>query len=97
MVLIIIIIIVKIKFAKKLFIFNFKPIKSVSNCESDSKLTRFSFQTSPKMSTYLVAYLVGDYDFVEEMSKLGVLVRIYTPVGQTELGKFSMQVNLGKI
>jgi puromycin-sensitive aminopeptidase len=34
------------------------------------------------MSTYLVAFIVGDFDFVESKTKEGVIIRIYTPPGK---------------
>lgn len=42
------------------------------------------------MSTYLVAFVVGKFDYVEERSTDGVLVRVYTPVGKKEQGRFGM-------
>lgn len=42
------------------------------------------FDTTPIMSTYLVAVVVGEYDYVEDKSSDGVLVRVYTPVGKKE-------------
>lgn len=44
------------------------------------------------MSTYLVAVVVGEYDYIEDRSKDGVLVRVYTPVGKKEQGKFALHV-----
>lgn len=44
--------------------------------------TRHQFGSSPKMSSYLFAFFVGEADFVEQRSKSGVLVRVWTPVGQ---------------
>ena len=44
------------------------------------------------MSTYLLAFIVGEFDFVEERDSNGVLVRVYTPVGKAEQGKFALDV-----
>lgn len=44
------------------------------------------------MSTYLVAYVVGEYDYVEERSADGVLCRVYTPLGKKEQGRFGLYV-----
>lgn len=46
------------------------------------------------MSTYLVAFVIGEYDFVESQSSDGVTVRVYTPVGKAEQGKFALEVRL---
>lgn len=50
------------------------------------------FDTTPIMSTYLVAVVVGEYDFVEAKSSDGVLVRVYTPVGKKDQGEFALEV-----
>uniref|UniRef100_A0A8D8Y0U5 Aminopeptidase n=2 Tax=Cacopsylla melanoneura TaxID=428564 RepID=A0A8D8Y0U5_9HEMI len=50
------------------------------------------FETSPIMSSYLVAVVVGEFDYVEETSSDGVLVRVYTPVGKREQGRFALHV-----
>ena len=45
------------------------------------------------MSTYLVAYVVGEYDYVETKDAYGVSMRVYTPVGKKEHGQFAMDVS----
>ena len=45
------------------------------------------------MSTYLVAIVVGEFDFIEETYAKDTPVRVYTPVGKTEMGKFSLDVS----
>ncbi|CAH2039560.1 unnamed protein product, partial [Iphiclides podalirius] len=50
------------------------------------------FGTTPVMSTYLVAVVVGEYDYVEKTSRDGVLVRVYTPVGKSKQGLFALEV-----
>ncbi|KAM5135748.1 puromycin-sensitive aminopeptidase [Mantella aurantiaca] len=58
----------------------------------DKNLVEVKFARTPIMSTYLVAFVVGEYDFVETRSADGVLVRVYTPVGKAEQGKFALEV-----
>ena len=43
------------------------------------------------MSTYLVAFIVGNFDFVEGYTE-NIRVRIYTPVGKSEQGNFALEV-----
>lgn len=50
------------------------------------------FKDTPIMSTYLVAFIVGDFDYVEGRTKQGILVRVYTPVGKREQGTFALDV-----
>lgn len=50
------------------------------------------FGESPIMSTYLLAFIVGEFDFVEEKSREGILVRVYTPVGKKEQGRFALEI-----
>uniref|UniRef100_A0A672SI51 Aminopeptidase n=1 Tax=Sinocyclocheilus grahami TaxID=75366 RepID=A0A672SI51_SINGR len=58
----------------------------------DHSLVEVKFATTPIMSTYLVAFVIGEYDFVESQSSDGVTVRVYTPVGKAEQGKFALEV-----
>ncbi len=48
------------------------------------------------MSTYLVAYVVGEYDYVETNDSNGVSMRVYTPVGKKEHGQFALDVRFVK-
>lgn len=48
---------------------------------------------TPIMSTYLVAFVVGEFDFIEEVLKNGVVARVYTPLGKTEQGRFALEVS----
>ena len=48
------------------------------------------FETTPQMSTYLVAVVIGQFEYVEDWSN-DVLVRIYTPLGMAEQGRFSLE------
>ena len=50
------------------------------------------YEPSPVMSTYLVAFVVGEYDFVEATDSDGVKVRVYTPVGKSLQGQFALEV-----
>lgn len=43
------------------------------------------------MSTYLVAYVVGEYDYMETKDSNGVSMRVYTPVGKKEHGAFALE------
>lgn len=66
------------------------PVKSEKKVEDNLRIIQFD--RTPIMSTYLVAVVVGEYDYVEGKSSDGVLVRVYTPVGKKELGLFALDV-----
>lgn len=66
------------------------PVESEEITSGDCKLVKFG--RTPIMSTYLVAVVVGEFDFVEGTSADGVLVRVYTPVGKQEQGLFTLEV-----
>ena len=56
-------------------------------------LKKVTFARTPIMSVYLLAFIVGEYDFVEATDANGVKVRVYTPVGKAEDGKFALDVS----
>lgn len=53
-----------------------------------------SFEKTPKMSTYLLAFLVGDFEYLEHTTKKGLKVRIITTPGKKEQGRFALDVTL---
>lgn len=65
------------------------PVKSST---ATGNLIRHDFVKTPIMSTYLVAAVIGEYDYVEDKSSDGVLVRVYTPKGKKEQGVFALEV-----
>lgn len=59
---------------------------------NDSNLKVVKFATTPIMSTYLVAIVVGEFEFIEGKTSEGLQVRVFTPVGKTEQGVFALDV-----
>eukprot|EP00903_Cladosiphon_okamuranus_P013627 g12691.t1 len=53
---------------------------------------RWKFAETPVMSTYLLALVVGEFDFVSEYNASGVLTTVYTPIGKAEQGRFALHV-----
>ncbi len=51
-----------------------------------------SFAPSPKMSSYLLAFIVGHFEHIEKKSKSDTLVRIFTTPGKREQGRFALEV-----
>ena len=48
------------------------------------------FDVTPKMSTYLLAWAVGVFDMVRAVSKNNVEIRIFSPPGRAEQGRFAL-------
>ncbi|WCJ29383.1 aminopeptidase M1 [Euphorbia peplus] len=55
-------------------------------------LKTVSYQETPLMSTYLVAVVVGLFDYVEDHTSDGIKVRVYCQVGKADQGKFALNV-----
>ncbi|KAJ3017799.1 Aminopeptidase 2 mitochondrial [Thoreauomyces humboldtii] len=62
-------------------------------------LKAVSFATTPIMSTYLLAFVVGDLEYIETTSSpkapadaKDLVVRVYTLPGQKEQGRFALEV-----
>lgn len=67
-----------------------QPVEKEHVSENGVKVVKF--QRTPIMSTYLVALVVGNFDYVEDKSSDGVLVKVYTPPGKKEQGRFALYV-----
>lgn len=59
---------------------------------NDRGFKEVRFAPTPPMSTYLLAWIVGEFDSIEEVTNEGVLVRVFTPVGKKERGRFALEV-----
>ena len=70
----------------------FQPVTSETDLESDASQKVVTFERTPIMSTYLLAFVVGEFDYVEGKDSDGVLVRVYTPKEKKEQGDFALQV-----
>lgn len=66
----------------------------ISKIEHEAGFEIIKFAPSPKMSTYLLAFIVGDFEYIEKKSKRGVIVRVYTPKGKKHQAKFSLDVTV---
>lgn len=69
---------------------NSKEISKNSDPVSPS-LNIIKFATTPLMSTYLVAFTVGEYDYLENKTD-ELTIRVYTPVGKANQGEFALNV-----
>ena len=50
-----------------------------------------TFEPSPKMSTYLVCFVVGDLGKVEAKASNGTLIRVWTTQGKESQGQFALE------
>ncbi|GME73112.1 unnamed protein product [Ambrosiozyma monospora] len=59
----------------------------------DDNKKKVVFNTTPLMSTYLVAFIVGDLTYIESEYKFrDIPVRVYTTPGYVEKGRFSVEL-----
>jgi aminopeptidase N len=49
-----------------------------------------AFLDTPVMSTYLLAFCVGEFDVVQTLTTHGVLVSVYTPPGKAHMGRYAL-------
>jgi puromycin-sensitive aminopeptidase len=62
----------------------------VSETTASTGLRTVKFERSPKMSTYLVAFIVGDMASVEEQTPSGTLIRVWATKGREEQGRYAL-------
>ncbi|HSR89581.1 MAG TPA: M1 family metallopeptidase [Candidatus Udaeobacter sp.] len=67
------------------------PVKSTKVLEN-TDLQTVSFERTPIMSTYLLAFVVGEFEFVETKTNNGTLVRVYTMLKKSHQGMFALDV-----
>jgi len=79
----------KLNIPKNLDAVSNMPIK---NHSIKNNLKEITFEETPAMSTYLLAFVIGQLEYVEGKSKDGVLVRIITTPGKKERAKFALSV-----
>eukprot|EP00842_Homolaphlyctis_polyrhiza_P001019 jgi/Hompol1/1918/HPOL_002797-RA len=56
----------------------------------DNGLRKFSFAPTVRMSTYLVAYVVSDFDHIDSSTKNGVKVRVFAQPGSAHMGSYAL-------
>ncbi len=73
-----------------------KGLTAISNTieseilEHESGYKMVKFLPTPKMSTYLLAFIVGDFEFIEGRTKGNVLVRVFVTPGKKHQAKFAL-------
>lgn len=72
----------------------FGPILAVETKKSVQGLKKITYlyEKSPIMSSYLVAWVIGEFDYVEDKTNRSILCRVYTPLRQKNKGLFALQV-----
>ncbi|KAJ8327409.1 Aminopeptidase 2 mitochondrial, variant 2 [Batrachochytrium dendrobatidis] len=66
------------------------PATSVKTLPSG--LVKYSFAPTLRMSSYLIAYIVSNFESIEAKTKNGVIVRVFTQRQSTDLGKYALEV-----
>ena len=63
--------------------------KTIAGTQGNMK--EIAFMDTPIMSSYLLAWCVGEFDFVQSTTQHGVVVRVYTPPGKSQVGQFGLE------
>ena len=61
---------------------------------ADGGRQRIRFSATPIMSTYLLAFIVGEMEAIEARSANGTLCRVWATVGQAERGRFALETSV---
>lgn len=65
---------------------------AVAEHESGYKIVRF--QPTPKMSTYLLAFIVGEFEYLEGRTTRGVKVRVFVTPGKKHQARFALECGI---
>ena len=64
----------------------------VSETPEGQDRKRVRFQETPPMSTYLLAFVIGELESIEDRSDDGTLIRIWTTPGRAEHGRVALDI-----
>lgn len=64
----------------------------VVSSTTEGGLNVVTFDKTPVMSTYLVAFAVGEFAYVESKTNSGITCRVYTNKGEESQGEFALGV-----
>jgi aminopeptidase N len=72
------------------------PEKSSTHLPARKGVTykKVCFDVSPRMSTYLLAWAVGEFDHVAGVTKGGVALRVFSPPGRAAQGAFALDAGI---
>ena len=62
--------------------------------EIDCELNSFRFAITPLMSTYLLVFVVGDLNFIEQQTTNGTLIRIWATRGKEHQGQYALDASI---
>lgn len=68
------------------------PIKKQSPVKNSPGMIKSTFERTPHMSTYLLAFVYGKMDYLEAKTKGGVIVRTYATPENVSHTKFALEV-----
>lgn len=63
----------------------------VSEIEREDGLREVTFSPTPKMSTYLLAFIIGEFEHIETRTKEGTLVRVFVTPGKKHQAEFALE------
>jgi puromycin-sensitive aminopeptidase len=58
--------------------------------EHESGIKTVNFAPTPKMSTYLLAFIIGQFEYIEKKTKRGVVVRVFVTPGKKKQATFAL-------
>jgi puromycin-sensitive aminopeptidase len=62
----------------------------VSEIDREDGLREVAFAPTPKMSTYLLAFIIGEFEYLETKTKEGTLVRVFVTPGKKHQAEFAL-------
>jgi len=65
----------------------------LSTIYHDDKTKTCIFAETPKMSTYLLAFAIGKFDFIEAKTLGGIVTRAYSDVGSSDVMEFALDTD----
>ena len=84
----------------KYIVLNNMPLENEGEGATDvdgGAAKKWQFATTPIMSSYLLAWVIGEFDHIEKKSHGGVTVRVFLPKGRNLDGRFALDIAAGAL
>lgn len=73
------------------------PIATLRSYSNLTNVVAVTFEQTPPMSTYLIAFVIGELSTLEKVDEMDTIQRIIVPKGSVGTGEFALDASIGSM